>query len=44
MRLYGNRPDARVVETGTVEDRPLDESELVARAKRGELDAYEEIV
>jgi RNA polymerase sigma factor (sigma-70 family) len=27
-----------------VEDRPLDESELVARAKRGELAAYEEIV
>jgi len=27
-----------------VEDRPLDESELVARAKRGQLDAYEEIV
>jgi RNA polymerase sigma factor (sigma-70 family) len=27
-----------------VEDRPLDEQQLVARAKRGELDAYEEIV
>jgi RNA polymerase sigma-70 factor (ECF subfamily) len=27
-----------------VEDRPLDESELVALAKRGELGAYEEIV
>jgi RNA polymerase sigma factor (sigma-70 family) len=27
-----------------VEDRPLDDTELVARAKRGELDAYEEIV
>jgi RNA polymerase sigma factor (sigma-70 family) len=27
-----------------VEDRPLDEQKLVARAKRGELDAYEEIV
>jgi RNA polymerase sigma factor (sigma-70 family) len=30
--------------TNTVEDRPLDEEELVARAQRGELDAYEEIV
>ncbi len=30
--------------TGTVEDRPPHEDELVARAKRGELDAYEEIV
>jgi RNA polymerase sigma factor (sigma-70 family) len=30
--------------TDTVEDRPLDEERLVARAKRGELDAYEEIV
>jgi RNA polymerase sigma factor (sigma-70 family) len=30
--------------TNTVEDRPLDEQQLVARAKRGELDAYEEIV
>jgi RNA polymerase sigma factor (sigma-70 family) len=29
---------------GTVEDRPPQEAELVARAKRGELDAYEEIV
>ena len=27
-----------------MEDRPLDEQKLVARAKRGELDAYEEIV
>jgi DNA-directed RNA polymerase specialized sigma24 family protein len=27
-----------------VEDRPPPEQELVARAKRGELDAYEEIV
>jgi RNA polymerase sigma factor (sigma-70 family) len=27
-----------------VEDRPLDESELIARAKRGDLRAYEEIV
>jgi RNA polymerase sigma-70 factor (ECF subfamily) len=27
-----------------VEDRPPQEAELVARAKRGELDAYEEIV
>jgi RNA polymerase sigma-70 factor (ECF subfamily) len=27
-----------------VEDRPLDEQKLVDRAKRGELDAYEEIV
>jgi RNA polymerase sigma factor (sigma-70 family) len=27
-----------------VEDRPLDETELVARARRGELAAYEEIV
>jgi RNA polymerase sigma factor (sigma-70 family) len=27
-----------------VEDRPLDEDELVARAKRGELGAYEEVV
>ncbi len=27
-----------------MEDRPLDEQQLVARAKRGELDAYEEIV
>jgi RNA polymerase sigma factor (sigma-70 family) len=30
--------------TDTVEDRPLDEQKLVDRAKRGELDAYEEIV
>jgi RNA polymerase sigma factor (sigma-70 family) len=30
--------------TGTVEDRPPNEDELVARAKRGELQAYEEIV
>ena len=30
--------------TGTVEDRPPQEAELVARAKRGEPDAYEEIV
>jgi RNA polymerase sigma factor (sigma-70 family) len=30
--------------TNTVEDRPLDEQKLIARAKRGELDAYEEIV
>jgi RNA polymerase sigma factor (sigma-70 family) len=30
--------------TGTVEDRPPQESQLVARAKRGELDAYEDIV
>jgi RNA polymerase sigma factor (sigma-70 family) len=30
--------------TGTVEDRPPQEAELVARARRGELDAYEEIV
>ena len=29
---------------GTVEDRPPQEAELVARARRGELDAYEEIV
>jgi RNA polymerase sigma factor (sigma-70 family) len=29
---------------GTVEDRPPKEAELVRRAKRGELDAYEEIV
>ena len=27
-----------------MEDRPLDETELVARARRGELSAYEEIV
>ncbi|MGH2848013.1 MAG: sigma factor, partial [Thermoleophilaceae bacterium] len=27
-----------------MEDRPPQEDELVARAKRGELDAYEEIV
>ncbi|HEX2232745.1 MAG TPA: sigma factor, partial [Thermoleophilaceae bacterium] len=27
-----------------MEDRPLDESELIARAKRGDLRAYEEIV
>jgi hypothetical protein len=27
-----------------VEDRPLDEERLVARAKHGELDACEEIV
>jgi RNA polymerase sigma factor (sigma-70 family) len=27
-----------------VEDRPLDEEKLVARARRGDLDAYEEIV
>ncbi len=30
--------------TGTVEDRPPNEDELVARAKRGELTAYGEIV
>ena len=30
--------------TGTVEDRPPQESELVVRAKRGELNAYEDIV
>src|SRR5215211_43222 len=35
---------ARGCRTGTVEDRPLDESELVARAKRGDLRAYGEIV
>jgi RNA polymerase sigma factor (sigma-70 family) len=29
---------------GTVEDRPPQEAELVARARRGDLDAYEEIV
>src|SRR5215212_1477663 len=30
--------------TGTVEDRPPQEAELVARARRGEQDAYEELV
>src|SRR5215211_5207309 len=30
--------------TGTVEDRPPQEATLVARAKRGDLDAYEDIV
>ncbi len=30
--------------TSTVEDRPLDEAELVARAKRGDLRAYGELV
>jgi RNA polymerase sigma-70 factor (ECF subfamily) len=30
--------------TGTVEDRPLDETALVARAKEGDTDAYAELV
>ena len=42
MREEPLRP--RRCTTNTVEDRPLDEQKLIARAKRGELDAYEEIV
>ena len=30
--------------TGTVEDRPLDETDLVARAKEGDADAYAQLV
>ena len=39
-----NRSGVAVVVTTTVEDRPPQDEELVARAKRGERDAYEEIV
>jgi DNA-directed RNA polymerase specialized sigma24 family protein len=43
--LAGGEPVRRGrCSTGTVEDRPPTEDELVARAKRGELEAYGEIV
>ena len=37
-------PPARRCKTGTVEGRPLDESQLVERARRGDYEAYGELV
>jgi RNA polymerase sigma-70 factor (ECF subfamily) len=41
--LHGN-PDRRCGVEGTVVGRPLEESELVVRAQRGDASAYEELV
>jgi len=41
---YGNRSGVRGVEKATVEGRPLDDGELVARSRRGDEHAFEELV